>query len=148
MYGNKSQMSWKPNSRTFIALAPCGVDWGQLETILRLMSAYVGLVSTITNHPNLAPIRSDVTKPIEKKPEQSLPKWSSPVDVRLDARLAPADELGVPEGEPAQHQEAARRHQRLEEHQRARRQQRETGRLLGLLFNHQLLPHDLERAKE
>ena len=23
MYGNKSQMSWKPNSRTFIALAPC-----------------------------------------------------------------------------------------------------------------------------
>ena len=23
MYGNKSQMSWKPNSRTFTALAPC-----------------------------------------------------------------------------------------------------------------------------
>ena len=23
MYGNKSQMSWKPNSRTFITLAPC-----------------------------------------------------------------------------------------------------------------------------
>ena len=45
MYRNKSQMSWKPNSRTFIALAPCVWQVGQLQA-LRTTST---LTTVITN---------------------------------------------------------------------------------------------------
>ena len=67
--------------------------------------------------------------------------------MRLDAGLPLADELGVPDREPSQHDEAARRDQRLEEDQGARRQQRETGIFgaLDIFLRHQLLPHDLEK---
>ena len=52
MYGNKSQMSWKPNSRTFIALAPCerGVDFAnEFVTMLPWLMA-MGLKGVYANH--------------------------------------------------------------------------------------------------
>lgn len=64
----------------------------------------------------------------------------------LDAGLPLADELGVPHGEPSQHDEAARGDQRLEEDQGAPRQQRELGVFLFLF--HQLFPHYLGRISE
>ena len=43
MYGNKSQMSWKPNPRTFIALAPCVKEKRALNELLQKSCTFLSI---------------------------------------------------------------------------------------------------------
>lgn len=64
--------------------------------------------------------------------------------MRLDARLAHGDELGVPQGEPAQQQERARGEEGLRAHQRVPAEQAQVQRLAFLGLAEDLGPHNLE----